>query len=44
MLETTTIHYVGNPTIPVDMTVAEYRRSRPARPSTWHRIKRLGRG
>jgi hypothetical protein len=41
MLSTTTIDYVDSPTIPAGMTVSEYRRSRPPRPSTWRRIRRL---
>jgi hypothetical protein len=41
MLSTTNFDYVGSPTIPAGMTVSEYRRSRPPRPSIWPRIKRL---
>jgi hypothetical protein len=44
MLSTTPIEYVGSPTIPAGMTVSEYRRSRPPRPSTWRRIKQLATG
>jgi hypothetical protein len=40
MLQTTTISYVGRPTIPAGMTVSEYRRSRSRRPWNWLRIKR----
>jgi hypothetical protein len=32
------ISYVGDPDIPVGMTVAEYRRSRPCRLSWWRRV------
>jgi hypothetical protein len=39
MLSTTDFDYVGSPTIPVGMTVSEYRRSRPPRPSTVLRIR-----
>jgi hypothetical protein len=35
------ISYVGDPDIPLGMTVAEYRRSRPCRRSWWRRV--LGR-
>jgi hypothetical protein len=38
MPQTTTIHYVGSPTIPVGMTVSEYRRSRPLRRSALQRL------
>jgi hypothetical protein len=41
MLQTTNISYVGTPTIPAEMTVSDYRRSRPRRPSAWRRITRL---
>jgi Bacterial regulatory proteins, luxR family len=41
MLQTTNISYVGSPSIPAGMTVSEYRRSRPSRPSAWRRITRL---
>jgi hypothetical protein len=33
--------YIGEPDIPVGMTIAEYRRSRPAHASWWERM--LGR-
>jgi hypothetical protein len=32
--------YVGQPDIPAGMTIAEYRRSRPARASWWQRLLR----
>jgi hypothetical protein len=44
MLQTTTVSYVGSPTIPAGMTISEYRSGRPRRPSTWQRIKRLATG
>jgi hypothetical protein len=42
-MQTTTINYIGAPSIPAGMTVAEYRRSRPIRPSLRRRLLRLGR-
>jgi hypothetical protein len=30
-------------TLPQGLTIAEYRRSRPAKPSVWQRLKGLGR-
>jgi hypothetical protein len=30
--------YVGEPDIPVGMTIAEYRRTRTARPTWWQRL------
>jgi hypothetical protein len=30
--------YVGEPDIPVDMTIADYRRSRPRRRPWWRRV------
>jgi hypothetical protein len=41
MLQTTNTSYVGTPSIPAGMTVSDYRRSRPRRPSAWRRITRL---
>jgi hypothetical protein len=37
MMQTITISYVGSPTIPAGMTVAEYRRSRPRHRPFWQR-------
>jgi hypothetical protein len=31
--------YVETPDIPAGMTIAEYRRSRPCRPSWWRRLR-----
>jgi hypothetical protein len=39
MLQTTTISYVGSPTIPVGMTIEDYRRSRPHRRSRLMRVR-----
>jgi hypothetical protein len=44
MLQTTNISYVGTPTIPAGMTLSDYRRSRPRRPSVWRRISRVATG
>jgi hypothetical protein len=41
MIQTTTISYVGSPTIPAGMTISEYRRSRRRRRSTWQRLPLL---
>ena len=37
MTDQTTI-YVADPDIPIGMTIAEYRRSRPVRLSWWRRV------
>jgi hypothetical protein len=38
------VFYVGSPTMPAGMTVGQYRRSRPRRPSSWVHLKRRAGG